>query len=183
MVANPFFQLAFHSFSGEIRSHLVENRGINSACRLTHRPLLPTIAKRRSRMPKYKYSPDQSVITFPGPVTDGSEGWSADRDQPTSSMTRVAGPVVAAPPTTRRLLTYEVVLSGSYRKDIETLKRTYEEFRDLGCTILSPSSVSIVREEDGFVYMQGEETETPERIEDRHLEAIQKASFVWLHAP
>src|SRR5437667_1820621 len=105
MVANPFSQLAFHSFSAEIRSRLVENRGINSACRLTHRPLLPTIAKRRSRMPKYKYSPDQSVITFPGPVRDGSEEWSADRDQPTSSTTQVAGLAVAALATPRRLLT------------------------------------------------------------------------------
>ena len=46
-----------------------------------------------------------------------------------------------------------------------------------------PSNVSIVSEHDGFVYMQGEETETPENIEDRHLAAIQKANFVWLHAP
>jgi NTP pyrophosphatase (non-canonical NTP hydrolase) len=77
----------------------------------------------------------------------------------------------------------EIVISGSYRKDFETLKRTYEEFRDLGCTILSPSNVAIVTEQDGFVYMKGEETETPQRIEDRHLDAILRAQFVWLHTP
>jgi NTP pyrophosphatase (non-canonical NTP hydrolase) len=77
----------------------------------------------------------------------------------------------------------EVVISGSYRKDFESLRQTFEEFRDLGCKILSPSNVSIVSEQDGFVYMKGEETETPANIEDRHLSAIQKANFVWLHTP
>ncbi len=77
----------------------------------------------------------------------------------------------------------DVVISGSYRKDFESLRNAFEEFRDLGCKILSPSNVSIVSEEDGFVYMKGEETETPENIEDRHLSAIQKANFVWLHTP
>lgn len=77
----------------------------------------------------------------------------------------------------------DVVISGSYRKDFEALKRTYEEFQDLGCQILSPSSVTIVSEEDGFVYMKGEEREMPDKIEDRHLRAIQKANFVWLHSP
>ncbi len=53
----------------------------------------------------------------------------------------------------------------------------------MGCTILSPSNVSAVREDDGFVYMEGEEKETPDKIEQMHLLAIQKANFVWLHAP
>ncbi|MCU1336358.1 MAG: MazG domain protein [Bryobacterales bacterium] len=31
--------------------------------------------------------------------------------------------------------------------------------------------------------MKGEEVESPEHIELKHLDAIQKAAFVWLHAP
>lgn len=77
----------------------------------------------------------------------------------------------------------QVVLSGSYRKDFETLKATYEALRDLGCVVLSPSNVTPVHETDGFVYMKGEEAQAPEAIEARHLNAIQKANFVWLHAP
>jgi NTP pyrophosphatase (non-canonical NTP hydrolase) len=78
---------------------------------------------------------------------------------------------------------YEVVISGSFRRDIEGLKHTHEELQDLGYLVLSPTRVEPGREEDGFVFMKGEETETPESIELKHLEAIQKASFVWLHAP
>lgn len=77
----------------------------------------------------------------------------------------------------------DVVISGTYRKDNEGLKRAYEELRDLGCRVLSPTSVSIVSERDGFVYMEGEQTELPENIELRHLSAIQEAQFMWLHAP
>lgn len=77
----------------------------------------------------------------------------------------------------------QIVLSGSYRKDFASLRATYEEFLDRGCRILSPSNVTAVREADGFVYMKGEESQSPDVIEGRHLDAIQKANFVWLHAP
>lgn len=77
----------------------------------------------------------------------------------------------------------EVVISGTYRKDHEGLRRAYEELLDLGCRILSPTTVRIASEADGFVFMEGEERELPESIELRHLGAIQEAQFVWLHAP
>jgi NTP pyrophosphatase (non-canonical NTP hydrolase) len=131
-------------------------------------------------MPKRRFSPDQNVIPFPDPET--SVGWRADQDR--SAI--FAPPVIAAAIPDDQLVSIpncEIVLSGSYRKGVDNLKRTYEEFKDLGCTILSPSNVSIVSEVDGFVYMKGEETDTPDTIEGRHLKAIQKANFVWLHAP
>ena len=77
----------------------------------------------------------------------------------------------------------EVVLSGSFRRDVDGLLRTHEELKDLGCIVLSPSRVEPSFEVDGFVFMKGEEAETPERLELRHLEAIERATFVWLHAP
>jgi len=79
--------------------------------------------------------------------------------------------------------TCEVVLSGSFRRDVEGLKIIHEELTDLGCRVLSPALVEPSKEIDGFVYMTGEEVETPERIELKHLDAIERASFVWLHAP
>jgi NTP pyrophosphatase (non-canonical NTP hydrolase) len=77
----------------------------------------------------------------------------------------------------------KVVLSGSYRKDTVGLKHTFEELRDLNCEILSPSNVEIVSELDGFVFMKGEETQAPDKLEARHLDAIQRSQFMWLHAP
>jgi hypothetical protein len=77
----------------------------------------------------------------------------------------------------------DVVISGTYRKDNEELRKTYEEFRDLGCRIISPISVRIASESQGFVFMEGEQSEPAENIELRHLNAIQQAQFMWLHAP
>jgi NTP pyrophosphatase (non-canonical NTP hydrolase) len=76
-----------------------------------------------------------------------------------------------------------VVICGSYRKNPLALAEIYQNFLDLHCRILSPSNVDIQREEHGFVYMRGEETQTPEVLERRHLDAIERADFVWLHAP
>lgn len=120
--------------------------------------MLPRIREPEFLMPK-SISKDQKVLEFPG--ADGIELLHASN--PSQQL--------------------EVVISGSYRKQFETVKAVYEEFLDLGCIVLSPSSVDIVHEDDGFVYMKGEETQTPEKVEDRHLEAIERADFVWLHAP
>jgi NTP pyrophosphatase (non-canonical NTP hydrolase) len=130
-------------------------------------------------MSKRRALPGQSLLLFPGSLDRRSS--SVDGSASFSMMPGSAAPAIALDHT--QVSPCEVVLSGSYRKAFEDLKRTYEEFRDLGCIVLSPSNVSIVREEDGFVYMKGEETETPENIEGKHLNAIQKADFVWLHAP
>ncbi|ACO33776.1 MULTISPECIES: MazG nucleotide pyrophosphohydrolase domain-containing protein [Acidobacterium] len=129
-------------------------------------------------MSKRKNSEGQKLLFFPDAPL-------AQKPDVETGSTMLARPQSALQPF-RPLpssLNCELVISGTYRKDFETLKRTYEEFRDLGCDVLSPSSVTIVSEDDGFVYMKGEEQETPTRIEERHLSAIQKSNFVWLHAP
>lgn len=77
----------------------------------------------------------------------------------------------------------DVVICGTFRKDVVGLRRSYEQLKDLGFNILSPSNVDIASEDEGFVYMQGEQTETPENLERRHLEAIEHARLIWLHAP
>lgn len=76
-----------------------------------------------------------------------------------------------------------VAISGSFRKDLSALQRDFQELQDLGCPVLSPTNVSVAREDSGFVFMQGEESSSPESIEIRHLDAIQAARFLWLHAP
>lgn len=76
-----------------------------------------------------------------------------------------------------------VVLCGSFRRDIDGLRRAFVELQDSGCVVLSPTNVDPESEQDGFVYMQGESIHTPEALESNHLSAIERAVFVWLHAP
>src|ERR1044071_3492641 len=77
----------------------------------------------------------------------------------------------------------DIVLCGTFRKDIEGLRSSFEQLKDLGFNVLSPSNLDIVKETNGFVYMRGEETQTADRLELRHLDAIERARLVWLHAP
>ncbi len=83
----------------------------------------------------------------------------------------------------RPLASCEAVISGTFRKDPDGLRMAYGELRDLGCRILSPRNTDIVSEQDGFVYMGGEEADTPEAIELRHLRSIERSQFVYLFAP
>ena len=76
-----------------------------------------------------------------------------------------------------------VVLCGTYRKDPEGLRQTFDRLKDTGFSILSPSNPFIETEDHGFVYMRRESMQTPDKIENKHLDAIQQADFVWFFAP
>jgi NTP pyrophosphatase (non-canonical NTP hydrolase) len=130
-------------------------------------PVVPTDSSMTSLMPKTDTS-RQRILLFPN----------ANGETPNSESLRIG-----RGRSREHASQCQVVLSGSYRKDFEGLRTTYEELRDLGCDVLSPSNVTAVRETNGFVYMQGEEAQVPDAIENRHLDAIQRANFVWLHAP
>ena len=149
-------------------------------------PLLPqtvTVSMRSLNfMPKRKDHSGQ-IVLFPGAPGESNQV----RQDIHGGITRYSG-AEAAPslPQTSPISPieqYQVVLSGSYRKDFQALRAVYEELLDLGCNVLSPSNVIPEREVDGFVFMKGEESQSPDAIEGRHLDAIQRANFVWLHTP
>jgi NTP pyrophosphatase (non-canonical NTP hydrolase) len=132
-------------------------------------------------MPKKTHNPGQ-IVLFPGAPGEMNR---AKEDTRADIMIGAAAPAldIRHPLPVAEPAQCQVVLSGSYRKDFAALKATYEELLDLGCAVLSPSNVTAVRETDGFVFMKGEESQLPDAIEARHLDAIQRANFVWLHAP
>lgn len=117
-------------------------------------------------MSRQRSAPEAQVLLFP----------SGEEVRPQVSDGRLGGERPESPLA-------DVVLSGTFRKDLATLRAEFTELRDLGFRVLSPSSVDVVTEEGGFVYMKGETTQNPEQLESRHLQAITQAQFVWLHAP
>lgn len=181
IVANRVFQDYFNSFYPCIRTRAVNFRGRNSGSPLTLTDSISSVYSHEPLMAKPKFNPNQNLIPFPD--AEASERRRSEHGPRGSSVAEPIFSAVAPQITDAKAIPSQIVISGSYRKGVEALKRAYEEFKDLGYQILSPSNISIVSEIDGFVYMKGEETETPARIEDRHLEAIQRSNFVWLHAP
>lgn len=77
----------------------------------------------------------------------------------------------------------KAVVCGTFRRDADTLWADYAELSSLGCEILSPRDLEFVDERDGFVFAAHEQGRLPEAIEDDHLDALQRADLVWLHAP
>ena len=75
-----------------------------------------------------------------------------------------------------------VVLSGSYRRDLGGLARVHDQLVRAGCEILSPAAIEFATEVDGFAFALGEIGLEPEQIEERHLDCLRAADFVWLHA-
>jgi NTP pyrophosphatase (non-canonical NTP hydrolase) len=144
-------------------------RGINPSKIQVHESCrLPMRSRKRS---------NTNVYQFPLPLADPDlQGFHGDRsivDDP--NQTTVAGPILQSHP--------EVVVSGTFRKDPQGLRGAYQHLEALGFKILSPTSVSVESEAEGFVFMEGESRYSPEDIELRHLNSIQRAVLVWLHAP
>jgi len=111
------------------------------------------------------------ILLFPDPSQHGKHAGDPDEKDP-----GLEGAFLPAPGRS-------VVLCGTYRKDPDGLRKTFDQLRDLGFSILSPINAFIEREEHGFVYMRHEKTLSPDQIENKHLDSIQKADFVWFFAP
>src|SRR5262249_40695184 len=62
----------------------------------------------------------------------------------------------------------DVVLCGTFRKDLEGLTHAFDQLRDLGCRILSPGTAESYIESDEFLGADEGEIETSERLERRH---------------
>lgn len=76
-----------------------------------------------------------------------------------------------------------VAICGSFRRDLGALRQEHQEFKEAGCTVLSPADLNFVGEIDGFVLGKGDAGKSTAEIEEFHLQAMEKADLVWLHCP
>lgn len=97
--------------------------------------------------------------------------------QASGSLARRARPTLSLPRGPR------VVIVGTFRRAVDVLRQDFEALVDAGCEMLSPTDVAFVTEVDGFVLAEAERGADPRDIERRHIEFLEGADFVWLHAP
>ncbi len=102
----------------------------------------------------------------------------------TGAVKPVAGPRLGYPGISAETLgAATVALCGSFRRDPGGLRADYEALVAAGCRVLSPADIEWAAEHDGFVFAAEEIGGDPAEIEQRHLDAMRTAHFVWLHAP
>lgn len=75
----------------------------------------------------------------------------------------------------------KVVISGTFRRNPDSLQKLYDELLGTSCQVLSPRSIEF--DGDVFVRSKGEKTLPIKTIQDNHLAAIREADFMWLHCP
>lgn len=75
----------------------------------------------------------------------------------------------------------KVVISGTFRKSLTSLREQYHELIDTHCQVLSPRSIDFDSED--FVRAKSEKLLSLKTIQDNHLASVQEADFMWLHCP
>ena len=91
-------------------------------------------------------------------------------------------PEVPARPESQGVHDLRAVLCGSFRRDPTGLREAFDDLRE-HFTLLAPRALDFVDGTAAFVRLADECDENAAQIEQRHLNAISAADFVWLHAP
>ncbi len=78
---------------------------------------------------------------------------------------------------------FRIVISGSFRKHYEPIRKLINEFQELGCQVLSPKESRIVNPGADFIFLETDQERDPRKVEERHLFAIAKADCLFICNP
>lgn len=91
-------------------------------------------------------------------------------------------PIADAAPLNEGAAHLRVVLCGSFRRQPQRLSAVFDDLLTHH-EVISPIDVHFVNPDDEFVRLAHELEESATKIEQRHLDALVEADFVWLYAP
>jgi NTP pyrophosphatase (non-canonical NTP hydrolase) len=78
--------------------------------------------------------------------------------------------------------TLNCTISGSFRRFLEQVKAAMRDCAENEVNVLSPRSGSVIGEENGFVFLEGDSGE-PKDIEAHHLQSIRRSDFLFVVNP
>lgn len=73
-------------------------------------------------------------------------------------------------------------VSGSFRKNLDSINRAIDKFRSNGIQVLSPGAGEAADEEGEFIILEDDEG-GPNEIEKRHMKAISESHFLYVVNP
>jgi len=74
-------------------------------------------------------------------------------------------------------------VSGSFRRHMEAITAAVYELAKRSVRVLSPADPRIVAQQGEFLYVASDPVTSVRLVQDRHLESIRIADFVWLVCP
>ncbi len=75
------------------------------------------------------------------------------------------------------------VVSGSFHRHMEAITRAVHELAALSVRVLSPADPRIVAAQGEFLFVASDYVRSVRLVQDRHLESIRAADFLWLVCP
>jgi hypothetical protein len=76
-----------------------------------------------------------------------------------------------------------VVVSGSFHRHMDKITAAIHEFAAQSVRVLSPSDPRIVAHQGEFLFVASDRLRSVKLVQDRHLDCIRAASFLWLVCP
>lgn len=76
-----------------------------------------------------------------------------------------------------------VAVSGSFHRHMSAIASAVEELTARGAQVLSPADPRVVDQHDEFLFVASDRLRSVRLVQDRHLEAIRSADFLWLVSP
>src|ERR1700691_2760757 len=74
-------------------------------------------------------------------------------------------------------------VSGSFRRHMEAITAAVHELAELSVPVLSPADPRIVAQQGEFLFVASDPVRSVRLVQDRHLESIRAADFLWLVCP
>jgi hypothetical protein len=74
-------------------------------------------------------------------------------------------------------------VSGSFHRHMEAITSAVHELASLKVRVLSPADPRIVAAQGEFLFVASDPIRSVRLVQDRHLEAIKAANFLWLVCP
>ena len=74
-------------------------------------------------------------------------------------------------------------VSGSFHRHMEDISRAVHELAALSVHVLSPADPRVVAAQGEFLFVASDRVRSVRLVQDRHLESIRAANFLWLVCP
>jgi hypothetical protein len=76
-----------------------------------------------------------------------------------------------------------VAVSGSFHRHMAQITAAVHDLAALSIRVLSPADPRIVAKQGEFLFVASDRVRSVRLVQDRHLESIQAANFLWLVSP
>jgi len=74
-------------------------------------------------------------------------------------------------------------VSGSFHRHMEAISSAVRELASLSVRVLSPADPRVVAAQGEFLYVASDRIRSVRLVQDRHLDSIRAADFLWLVCP